>query len=82
MQISVNEIMITLNVVFFICFSIFSPAERISHITQTCIPLKAYATRVSERKASKNSDMAYMMTKDGIQTATVAVSEPRKPSIL
>ena len=46
------------------------------------MPLNAYSTSVKDRKASKKSEMVKMMTKDGMQMAIVATSEPRKRNCL
>ena len=44
------------------------------------MPRKAYSTNFSDRNASKNREMAKMMTTEGMQIATVQASAPRKPS--
>lgn len=75
-QISTVRTMVTLNAVFFICFSILNPAERIRYTTHTLMPLKAQATYSSDRNVSKNSDMAKIIANDGIQIPNVAIIEP------
>ncbi len=76
------QIMEMLNAVFLIPFKSLMPAEKIKYITHTWIPLKAYDTRVNERNASKKREITYIIKKDGMHTAMVAVKEPVTPRIL
>ena len=66
-----------LKTVFLSFLNILMPALNISNITQTCIPLNAFATKLIAKNSLKKSEMVNIIIKDGITTPTVVKIEPK-----
>ena len=78
----VKLITVIVNGFFFIFLSIFKPADKIKKTTQTCIPLKADATQVTDKNWLKNKEIKKIIVNDGIIIPRVAIIEPKIFSFL